>query len=75
MHSRDLKSSGKTLLFLVPFQSQILDTYLPTFESTVGGDDHPLKIAEGVIARDDLFPIHLYYFLQFWTKSTKFIKW
>ena len=29
--------------------------YLPTFESAVGGDDPPLRIAVGVIARDNLF--------------------
>ena len=40
-------------------------SYLPTFESAVGGDDPPNWIAVGVIARGDLFLIHLYFLNNF----------
>ena len=39
-------------------------TYLPTFESAVGGDDPHTGLLWGVIARGDLFHIHLYFFFN-----------
>ena len=39
-----------------------MTTYLPTFESAVGVGDDPTQDCCGGIARDDLFPKHLYYF-------------
>ena len=40
-------------------------SYLPTFESAVGGDDPPHWIAVGVIAWGDLFSIHLSFYNHF----------